>query len=416
MNIFAVVHPSSKRVHVDECMDKQSMSYGKGSFSCIDCANAVYPRRGEKRAWHFSHYSSKQNKMCPHKNGGETLEHYKSKHWIAKHIACIRFKTGSCPNCFRSKYLERVSGSYVLSAEVEKRIPGTNKIADVLLVERSVATGFTNTVAAVEVFHTHEVDAEKMAECVGRGVHVLEVIADSVMQAIGRHGDECATGSVTLSTRYPTREICKDCVMSSAFTCDLNSQLYHWASYDEKYRHFCNALWWEHNYEKRQRERLKAALMQEKREREKEMESKRERLKATLIQERMEREKEMESAYKQETAAIARCTDCYEQHWREYAAKKSMDLKEFNQRRRAACLAMQKKRKAVEEAARNADAKRLALRQVKSKAFAFKELSQKRNAMLKEMQENDISEGKGKWNNELYWRNFHQVTKHVFGN
>ena len=415
MNIFAVVQSNSKRVHVDECMDKQSMSYSKGSFSCIDCANNVYPRRGEKRAWHFSHYSSKQNKLCPHKNGGETPEHYKSKHWIAKHIACIRFKTGSCPICFRSKHLARVSGSYVLSAEVEKKIPGTNRVADVLLVERSVATGFTNTVAAVEVFHTHEVDAEKLAECVGRGVRVLEVTTDSVMQAIGRHRDECATGSVTLSTRCPISEICNDCVMYSAFTCDLNGQLYHWASYDEEYRHFCNALWQRDKHDKRQRERLKAALMQEMREREKEAESERERVKAMLMQKRKEREKEMESEYKQEATAIAGYTDCYEQHWREYGAKKSIDLKEFNQRRRAACVMMQKKRKAAEDAARNADAKRLALRQVKSRALAFKELSQKRIAMLKDMQQKDASEGKGQWNNEEYWKNFHQVTKQVFG-
>ena len=76
---------------------------------------------------------------------------------------------------------------------------------------------------------------------------------------------------------------------------------------------------------------------------------------------------------------------------------------------------MQKKRKAAEDAARNADAKRLALRQVKSRALAFKELSQKRIAMLKDMQQKDASEGKGRWNNEEYWKNFHQVTKQVFG-
>ena len=416
MNVFAVAHSSNKIIHVDDCMDKQSMSYSKGSFSCIDCANAVYPRRGEKRAWHFSHYSSKQNKRCPHKNGGETLEHYKSKHWIAKHIACIQFRTGSCPSCFRSKHLARVSGSYVLSAEVEKRIPGTNRIADVLLVEKSVATGFTNTIAAVEVFHTHEVDAEKLTECIGRGVHVLEVTADSVMQAIGRHGDECATGSVTLSTRYPTRELCDDCVMKSAFMCDLNSQLYHWACYDEEYRHFCIALWCRNNHERRKREELKAALMQKRRALEKEMESEREHMKAVSMQKRRECEREMESEYKQETAAIAGYTDRYEQHWREYGTKKSIDLKIFNQHRREACMAMQKKRKAAEDAARSADAKRLALRQVKNRALAFKELSQKRNTLLREMQENDISEGKGLWNNEVYWKNFHQVTKHVFGN
>ena len=213
---FVTWNPSSKRVY----MHKQRVSYGN------DCANSVYRRRGEK-----------------HRNGGETLEHRKSKHWIAKHIACIRFKTGSCAKCFRSKYLDRSSGSYVLSAEVEKRIPGTNRIADVLLVERSVTTGFTNTFASVEVLHTHEVDADKLAECTERGVRILEVTTDSVTNAMRLHGDECATGAVTLGVRRPVVDICEECVMNSAFVCDLNNQLYHWATYDEVYRQFYRGYW-----------------------------------------------------------------------------------------------------------------------------------------------------------------------------
>ena len=228
MNIFAVVPSSGKRIHVDECMDKESKSYSKGSFSCIDCTHEVYPRRGNQRAWHFSHYSSKHNHACAHQNGGETLEHYQSKHWIAQHVACIQFRTGWCKGCSAPKHLARASGSYRLSAEVEKRISGTNRVADVLLTERSVTTGYTRIVAAVEVFHSHAVDEQKMAECAEIGVSIFEVTTDSVMQAMRLHGDGCATGVVTLTSRCPVKELCDKCSLSNTFTQDLNMQLHHW--------------------------------------------------------------------------------------------------------------------------------------------------------------------------------------------
>ncbi len=362
MNVFAVVCSSGKRIHVDECMERKDKSYTKGSFSCIDCSNPVYPRRGDKRAWHFSHYSSKQNQACPHRNGGETLEHYKSKHWIAKHIACIQFNMGWCTVCFRNRKLERPSGSYILSAEVEKRIPGTNRIADVLLVERSVTTGYTKTVAAVEVFHTHEVDEQKRADCMNRGIRILEVTTDSVLRAMELHCDKCETSVVKLSVRCPVKEACNQCVMQSAFIDDLNRQLYHWGSYNEKYRCFYNKTHWQPKHSTPQTKGAENRTLQTK------------------------------------------GSDNNE------ATSRTDDVK--------ICAPEQNKpfkRKACDNSATNADTKRLALEEARNRVLAFKELSLQRSVLLREMQARDISEGKGGWNNERYWKNFHQVTKLVFG-
>jgi hypothetical protein len=146
----------------------------------------------------------------------------------------------------KNQYLAKSGGSYVLSAEIEKRIPGTKRTADVLLVERSVATGYTKGLVAVEVFHTHEVDQGKLSDCIKAGVKVVEVTADCVMQAMTRHGDysSCSANVVTLSSRCLKHGVCDECVLLAAFSDDLNGQLYHWTCYDEECRCFYNMLRW----------------------------------------------------------------------------------------------------------------------------------------------------------------------------
>jgi len=58
---------------------------------------------------------------------------------------------------------------------VEKKIPGTSRIADVLLENM-----FTEEVVAIEVFNTHKVDFLKAQDCKAANVPIIEVRADSV--------------------------------------------------------------------------------------------------------------------------------------------------------------------------------------------------------------------------------------------
>ncbi|KAJ1466030.1 hypothetical protein T484DRAFT_1756976 [Baffinella frigidus] len=56
------------------------------------------------------------------------------------------------------------------TATVEKKIPGTLRIADVLLQNSS-----TGESVALEVYHTHEVGPDKLEECRRAGVRIIEV-------------------------------------------------------------------------------------------------------------------------------------------------------------------------------------------------------------------------------------------------
>ena len=60
-------------------------------------------------------------------------------------------------------------------ATVEKKIPGTKRIADVLLTNC-----VTNEVVALEVFNSHAVGDDKKEECDLAGVSLIEVDADDV--------------------------------------------------------------------------------------------------------------------------------------------------------------------------------------------------------------------------------------------
>lgn len=186
MNTFAVAKHTGKRVHVDECSSNRSVKYAKGSFCCIDCGKDVFIRRGEHRSWHFCHYSKANEQRCPHANGGETKEHYDAKHFVAKNLSQCAFLIEKCPTCKRKKFFVcREQGKHLCihkcRAEVERRIDGTSRVADVAAI--SPNTG--KVVAAIEIFHTHEVDQAKRVDCARQGIAVLEVTTEEVMRFFG---------------------------------------------------------------------------------------------------------------------------------------------------------------------------------------------------------------------------------------
>lgn len=176
MQGFAIISSTQKRVHANECDNKNELAYPRGHFACIDCGCDVFVRRGKLRVWHFAHYCALDDKKCPHKNGGETLDHYNAKHFIAQNITKCTFVLEKCFGCWGEKIFVRTINNKRLHAcdcvtEVEARIRNTSKIADVALMHPE--TG--RQLAAVEVRHTHEVDADKWVKCMEQGVSVLEV-------------------------------------------------------------------------------------------------------------------------------------------------------------------------------------------------------------------------------------------------
>jgi hypothetical protein len=215
MNTFAVVKSTGKRKHADECEDRTHKKYSKGHFFCIDCGNDVFVRRGQKKVWHFAHYCEEAAKKCPHANGGETKEHYDAKHFIASNIHRCVFAVEKCTACMKRRFFvgrrcDEGNHQHIHEciAEVEKRIPGTKRVADVAAMNSKSG----NVVAAIEVFHTHETDSDKRKECAALGIPVLEVTTMEVQRAQAYDASR-KPRLVQMATTNMLNKRCAECAM-----------------------------------------------------------------------------------------------------------------------------------------------------------------------------------------------------------
>jgi hypothetical protein len=234
MNTFAVVKSTGKRKHADECEDRTHKKYSKGHFFCIDCGNDVFVRRGQKKVWHFAHYCEEAAKKCPHANGGETKEHYDAKHFIANNIGRCEFVVEKCPVCTRrrifvGKHQGKHQQIHKCQAEVEMRIPGTHRVADVAAISRE--TGMI--VAAIEVFHTHETDSDKRKECAALGIPVLEVTTKEVGRFMPQGG-----GRIRMSTTRIPLVKCASCTMRECAMKELRTVIDYERWYNDSYQSF----------------------------------------------------------------------------------------------------------------------------------------------------------------------------------
>lgn len=242
LNVFAVASRTGKRVHANECNKRDEEAYPRGHFACIDCASEVFIRRGNLRAWHFAHYNASDDQKCPHQNGGETLEHYDAKHFIAKNIGRCEFVVQKCYGCGRRKEFAKhmangriLPGSHCM-AEVEGRIHNTDRIADVALTD-----AVTNRqVAAVEVFHTHRVDADKRRECMQQGIAVLEVTTDEVEKVRMRHNEPGRM--LPFRTTDMVYKLCAMCAWNTEVVQEFRRVSNVWQEYDIAWMHYGEKL------------------------------------------------------------------------------------------------------------------------------------------------------------------------------
>lgn len=235
VNELAVLAGTGKRVLASECGGAHG--YAKGHFLCVDCGAPVLVRRGGQRAWHFAHYSVQDNKRCPRQNGGESVAHYRAKHFLARNLWRCAFAAERCYGCGRAALFgpRLPSGARVsfgeCAAEVERRIAGTRCVADVAVLDR--ATGVQ--VAAVEVLHTHAVDDEKRRACAQQGVPVLEVATGEVERVRG------GSGRLVLDMTSTRFRLCVQCLLEHEHAMDVLAQQRAWAAHDALWAEFGEA-------------------------------------------------------------------------------------------------------------------------------------------------------------------------------
>lgn len=155
---------------------------GPGKYVCIDerCGGPVSVHRGDIIAAHFAHLpNSREGNTCPGLNGGETQQHYDSKHFIAKNLTRINFVRNVCRSCGDRNHFIRFNKGEIATVEgVVEGTPNNKRRADVLVSLNN------KPIASIEVLHTHRAGHDKRRELEAIGVAVIEIGTDEVITLI----------------------------------------------------------------------------------------------------------------------------------------------------------------------------------------------------------------------------------------
>jgi hypothetical protein len=159
--------------HVHVTTDKQYRCTCTANCGCV-----LVLKRGPIKNAHFAYPSTWKITGCTGKiPTPEAVEHIKAKWLIHDNISEFTLYDV----CGKEHRVEkgRQFDALEWNCTVEKKIPGTARIADVLLQNM-----FTEDVVAIEVYNTHKVGFLKAQECKAVNVHIVEVLASTVNSGI----------------------------------------------------------------------------------------------------------------------------------------------------------------------------------------------------------------------------------------
>jgi hypothetical protein len=147
------------------------------TYYCVClCGDTVTLRRGEEREAHFAYKAHRRNGCTGTEGCKETEIHYNAKWLLSDIFQQINFwRVCGCNHRITKKQYTGPEWT----ATVEKQIPGTKRIADVLLENSS-----TKEAVALEVCHTNAVADDKKTECELAGVTIIEVRATHVVHGV----------------------------------------------------------------------------------------------------------------------------------------------------------------------------------------------------------------------------------------
>jgi hypothetical protein len=119
---------------------------------------------------------------------------------------------------------------------VEVRISNTSKIADVAITHPFNG----RQIAAVEIFHTHAVDADKLQKCSEQGIAVLEVTTREV-ERVQRNKTACDDALMAFRTTSMLYKLCLLCNLQQLAASSLLNQLRVWEWYEAMWEEHCTS-------------------------------------------------------------------------------------------------------------------------------------------------------------------------------
>lgn len=150
-------------------------------FYCIECKEEVILRKGKVRMPHYAHKPDRETECAGGNEGSaETWQHALAKQLVVKCIDKWRFYA-RCRTCktVSGHIVHHFPASEGFFAAEEKPVPPYR--IDVLVTRNGEAH------AAIEVHQTHAVDDKKRKDLEARGILVIEVEAESVIEQAADH-------------------------------------------------------------------------------------------------------------------------------------------------------------------------------------------------------------------------------------
>ena len=141
-------------------------------FCHCPCRQPLTFRAGEVKRPHFAYKANRKTGCTGGNSGPETKLHYDTKWFLHDNFSKINFWR----RCHMGHRVSKNQFSALQwTAIVEKKIPGTGRIADVLLTNR-----ITDEAVALEVLKSHAVGENKKNECDLAGVSIIEINANNM--------------------------------------------------------------------------------------------------------------------------------------------------------------------------------------------------------------------------------------------
>ncbi|MBH1989510.1 MAG: hypothetical protein I8H75_02200 [Myxococcaceae bacterium] len=190
-HLWAEESDSGRVVHANSA-DKRKR------YVCLGCRERLIFRNGEVNRAHFAH---RGGSSC---GGGalETFAHRLAKQYLSENLDRWRF-IEQCSECSDPLGVRQFSSLQGFSAQEERSVEH-RKIVDVMVTKN----GKEHT--ALEVHHTHAVDAEKSNFLTERGITLIEVNATDVLNGFNNN---------SFTVRFDSTEICLKCEQRKCRPC-----------------------------------------------------------------------------------------------------------------------------------------------------------------------------------------------------
>lgn len=176
-------------------------------YTCGECKEELALRRTKHCRYHVKAFFAHKVKTSTCSGGSkESVNHLKAKYYLKQYVGCYEFCLETCAACGSLGFLSRITDQ--VDVEVSKSIDGRRFVYDTVISRRGKER------VAVEVFHSHATDKEKIDITRKAGIEVVEVEAQTVINMLPelKHARQSGTRVEVPNGLNAYTDMCSGCI------------------------------------------------------------------------------------------------------------------------------------------------------------------------------------------------------------